>query len=101
MKLKLNDLVKITAGKDKGRTGKIDRVLPHSAQVVVKGINLYQRRLKKEGEKGSTITLERPLPLANVALICPQCHQPTRVGYEVGQTGQKQRICRKCDRIIT
>ena len=98
MKLKVNDQVLVTAGKDKGRKGKIDRLLPSQSAVLVKGINQYKRHVKSRGkdQPGGIITLDRPLPVANVALICPQCKHVTRVGYQVSKSGQKHRICKKC-----
>ena len=102
MKLKVNDTVKITAGKDKGRQGKIIKTFPQTQQVLVEGLNLYKRHQKATmGRPGGIIPKPRPLPTANVALICPQCHQPTRVGYQIDQpTKTKTRICSKCKKVI-
>ena len=98
MKLKVGDTVLVTAGKEKGREGKISRVLPREDPVVVEGLNLYKRHLKPRGESrpGQIIERERPLPVASVALRCPRCKEQTRVGYQVGREGKKERICRKC-----
>jgi large subunit ribosomal protein L24 len=98
MKFKVNDTVKITAGKDKGRQGKITKVFPQNQRVTVEGINLYKRHVKPQGEgkPGGIIEVERPLPLAKIALICKKCNQPTRIGYRLTKTGTKTRICKKC-----
>ena len=96
MKLKIGDQVKVTLGKDRGKTGKIEAVLPRLAAVVVAGANLYKKHVKKSGDKaGQIVELTRPLKVSKVALICPHCHQPTRVGYLADKKG-KIRICRKC-----
>ncbi|GAF94225.1 unnamed protein product [marine sediment metagenome] len=100
MKFKIGDTVKITAGKDKGREGKIQKVFPKSNKVLVEGINIYKKHLKgKEGVKSGIYELSRPLPTANIALICPSCKKQTRIGYRVSKT-QKSRICRKCKKAI-
>lgn len=100
MKLKVADVVSVTSGKDKGREGKVARVIPLRHLVIVEGVNKYKRHLRRRGkdQPGSIIERERPLPVANVALICPQCKQPTRVGYRENREGKKVRICRKCER---
>ena len=96
MKLKVGDQVKITLGKDRGKTGKIEAVLPKKNSVMVPGVNLYKKHVKKQGDKaGQMVELPRPLTLAKVALICPHCHQPTRVGYKLDKKN-KVRICKKC-----
>lgn len=98
MKLKVNDQVLVTAGKDKGRKGKIEAVFPQKTTVRIKGINQYKRHFKSRGkdQPGGIVTRDRPLPVANVALICPKCKKPTRVGYQLSKSGQKHRICKKC-----
>ncbi len=102
MKLKINDTVRITAGKDKGREGKIIQMFPRQDKVLVEGLNLYKRHQKAVmGRAGGIIDKPRPLSTANVALICPQCQQITRVGYQVDKQGKnKVRICRKCKKAI-
>ncbi|OGF98857.1 50S ribosomal protein L24 [Candidatus Gottesmanbacteria bacterium RIFCSPHIGHO2_02_FULL_39_14] len=101
MKLKKGDEVIITAGKDKGKRGKIDRTYPKKETVLLPGLNIYKRHLKRRDEKnpGGIIPLPRPLPVANVALICPKCGKQTRVGYKIDKN-KKSRICRKCHSAI-
>jgi large subunit ribosomal protein L24 len=97
MKIHVNDTVKVTGGKDKGKQGTVTKVLPQVDRVIVKGINTYKRHMKKQSDKnpGGIIQIERPLPVANVMVVCPTCKNPVRVGYEVvGDT--KTRICKKC-----
>lgn len=100
-KFKISDTIQVQAGKDKGRTGKILKVFPVSQKVLVEGVNQYKKHLKPKGnEPGSIVTLPRPLPTASVALLCPSCGKPTRVGFDASQT-PKVRICHKCRQIIT
>lgn len=97
MKLRKGDTVLVTGGKDKDRRGKIVRVLPGIERVIVEGVNKYKKHLKPRGKNqpGSIIERERPLPVANVSLICPECKEQTRVGHEM-KKDKKVRICRKC-----
>ena len=99
-KFKINDTVQITAGKDKGRTGKILKVLPTVQKVLVEGINQYKKHIKPKGnEAGTIVTLPRPISTASVAIICTSCGKPTRVGFDASQN-PKVRVCHKCRQII-
>lgn len=101
MKLIKGDEVKIVAGKDKGKTGKVEKVFAKEDKVLVLGVNEYKRHQK--GGYGNTkseiITITKPLPVANVQLVCPKCKKLTRVGYKI-EKGVKARICRKCGKEI-
>ncbi len=101
MKLHKGDKVIVTAGKDRGREGVVERVWADKSRALVRGVNQYKKHRKAQGEKqpGEILTLSRPLPIGNVALICPKCKQPTRVGYRI-INDKKVRICRKCDQNI-
>ncbi len=101
MKLKKGDLIQVMTGKDSGRQGRIERVFLADMTVLIPGVNQYKRHRKPQGEgrPGEIATLDRPLDISKVALICPKCKQPTRVGYQV-TSGKKSRICRKCDNLI-
>ncbi|PJC28341.1 50S ribosomal protein L24 [Candidatus Shapirobacteria bacterium CG_4_9_14_0_2_um_filter_39_11] len=102
MKLKKGDNIIVIAGKDKGRKGKIEKIFPKEGLVLLPGINVFKRHTKSRGEKqpGGIIDIIKPLPISNVALLCPKCGKPTRVGYRVSKDGTKSRICRKCQAII-
>jgi large subunit ribosomal protein L24 len=101
MKILKGDKVKILIGKDKNREGEIIRSIPKSSKVVVKGINLYKKHIKPtQSQKGSIIEKERSMNICKVALICPECHKPTRVGYQIDKSGDKSRICKKCKAVI-
>lgn len=101
MKIKKGDKVKVIKGKDRGKDGEIARVFPKNDRVLINGLNLYKRHLKPrgEGQKGEIKELSRPLPIANVQLICPKCKLITRVGYQI-DGDKKARICKKCKQII-
>lgn len=97
MKIKKGDTIVMMVGRDKGRRGKVERVVVGEQKVVVPGINMYKRHMKKRDEKnpGGIIDQVRPIDVSKVALVCPSCGKPTRVGY-VMVKDEKVRICRKC-----
>lgn len=98
MKLKKGDNIKVVKGKDKGKTGKIDRVFPKINKILVSNVNLYKRHLKARSQTkpSEIITLTKPLPEENVILVCPKCHKETRIGYKI-EKNNKLRICKKCN----
>ena len=97
MKLKKGDKVVVIAGKDKGKKGKIERVFPKESKILIPGINVFKRHLKRKDEKhpGGIVEISKPLPVGKVALICPKCGQKTRVGYKI-VANEKLRVCKKC-----
>ena len=102
MKIKKGDTVLVTSGKDKGKKETVERVLGSSNKVLVIGVNQYKRHVKKNpytGQGSEIVTITKPLPVANVALICPKCKKQTRVGYKV-EKDRKIRICKKCKKEI-
>jgi large subunit ribosomal protein L24 len=101
MKLKKGDLVKIVLGKDKSKTGKIEKVLSRINKVLVTGVNQYKRHLKarSQGQSSEIVTITKPLAIANVALICPHCKVQTRIGFSIVKN-DKIRVCRKCEKKI-
>ena len=101
MKIKKGDNVLITAGKDKGRTGKIMKAFPKDLKVLVEGINLKKKhvRPKRDGEKGQVVEIPATIDISNLKMICPKCGKATRVGYETVKD-IKNRICKKCKQVI-
>lgn len=101
MKLRIGDEVLVMGGKDKGRRGTIERVFQDENKVLLPGVNIYKKHQKGfPGRPGGIIEFSRPLPVASVALVCPNCGARTRVGYKLMNDGEKVRICRKCKRQI-
>ncbi|MDO8551592.1 MAG: 50S ribosomal protein L24 [bacterium] len=100
LKIKKGDKVKVTVGKDKGREGTVEKVFPKDQKVLVAGINIFKKhaRAQKGGKKGGIIDVVKPLPLSNIAPICPKCGKITRFGYNM--TPERTRICRKCKEVI-
>ncbi|KLO22635.1 50S ribosomal protein L24 [Marinitoga sp. 1197] len=102
MKIKKGDLVKVISGKDKGKEGKILRVIPKLNKVVVENVNIVKKhqRPTQQLREGGIIEQPSPIHISKVMIICPSCGKPTRVGYRFLEEGKKVRICRKCNEII-
>lgn len=109
MKIKKGDKIKILAGKDKGKIGKVLQVFQSANRASIEGLNLLVKHMRprKQGEKGQRIEFPAPLNLSNVILVCSKCDKPTRVAYkylEVTKNDVKQkrkvRICKKCKQAI-
>jgi len=97
IKIKKGDTVKMLAGKDKGKSGKVLRVFPDEKKVVVEGLNLIKKhqRARRQGQKGQIITLPRVVDISNVMLICQHCKSGTRI--KVMRTEDVPiRVCKKC-----
>ncbi len=100
-KIKKGDTVLIVKGKDKGKKGKVIKVIPKEARIIVEGVNLVKKHLKPKrvGEKGKIVEIPAPLSWANVRLICPSCSKPTKVGFKF-EREKKVRYCKKCNKSI-
>jgi large subunit ribosomal protein L24 len=102
LKIKKGDKVKVLTGKDRGAEGEVMRVLPAVGKVIVDGVNVAKKHQKatKATMQGGIIDKDMPIPVANVALLCPACGKPTRVGYQVDPDGTKTRVCKKCGGVM-
>jgi large subunit ribosomal protein L24 len=99
-KLKKEDTVEITTGKDKGKRGRILKILRDKDRVVVEGANIVKKAKKRKNQqdRGGIIEVEAAIHYSNVAIVCKKCG-PTRIGYKIeGET--KTRICKKCGEVL-
>ncbi len=97
MKIKVNDKVLVTAGKNKGKTGKVMKVLDKTHRITVEKVNIRTKHIKKTTTAaGQRIKFEAPLDVSKVMLVCPNCNKAVRVAYKVPKTGKKFRVCAKC-----
>ena len=101
-KLKTGDTGQVLGGKDRGKRGKVLHVYPQQQEALVERLNLakhFDRRTRAD-QPGGIIEREVPLAIAKLAVVCPRCSKPTRVGFRVEQgqaaAGAKQRLCRQC-----
>jgi large subunit ribosomal protein L24 len=95
-KLKKEDSVEIIAGKDKGKRGRILKILRDKDRVLVEGVNIVKKTKKKRNQqdRGGIIEVEAAVHSSNVAIVCKKCG-PTRIGYRI-EGANKTRVCRKC-----
>jgi large subunit ribosomal protein L24 len=102
MKIRTGDTVRIMAGKDKGKQGRVLRVLQEKNRVVVEGANMRVRHIRKTpNQPGQRLTYEASLHISNVSIIDPKTKKPTRVGYKIDEkTGNKFRVARGSGDII-
>ncbi|MCL5406033.1 MAG: 50S ribosomal protein L24 [Deltaproteobacteria bacterium] len=100
--IKKNDTVKVIAGKDKGKTGKVLRVIPKKGRAIVEKLNIVKRHLRpsEQARQGGILEKEAPIEMSNLMLICSKCTDPTRVGYRVLDDTKKVRFCKKCKEVI-
>ncbi len=104
-RIKRGDTVEVIAGNDRGVRGSVQHVFPKEGRVVVQGVRIvkkHQRPVRAGRGQVQTgiIELEAPLHISNVMLVCPHCHERTRVGFTRREDGRKVRVCKKCSEAI-
>ncbi len=100
MLIKKNDTVMVTAGKDKGKTGKVLKVIPEKNRVVVEKLNFVKEFIRRDQGKniqGGIMEKEGPIHVSNVQIYCSECAQGVRVRAKKLEDGRKVRVCSKCD----
>ena len=103
MKIRKGDTVVVVSGDDRGARGTVHRVLPAEGRLVVSGVNLVKKHQRRTGDVRTQVGIierEAPIAISNVALVCPRCNKPTRIGYRVMENGTKVRVCRQCDETV-
>jgi large subunit ribosomal protein L24 len=100
--IKKGDKVFVTSGKDKGKSGKVLEVLKDKSRVIVEGLNLAKKHMRKrsEAEVGGIKELPMPLHISKVSLFCSSCSKPVRFGIKTLKDKNKIRICKKCQQEI-
>ena len=101
LKIKKGDNVVVVAGRDKGRTGEVLRVLPAERRVVVQGVNMVKRHTKpRMGDPGGIVEKELALHISNIAHVDPASGKPTGIGYKLLEDGRKVRVARRSGEVI-
>ena len=102
MNFKKGDKVNVIAGKDKGNSGKILRVLRNSDRVVVEGVNVVKKHQKPTAanQTGGIVEIEHPIHVSNVMIADPKTGKSTRIGHEINKNGKKVRISKKSNEKI-
>ena len=101
--IRKNDNVLVVAGKDRGKRGRVLKVIPEKNRLIVEGVNLIKRHTKTnpgKNVKGGIVEREASLHASNVQLVCPECSKTTRVGRKILADGRKVRVCRKCEGVV-
>jgi len=98
MSIKKGDTVIVLSGKDKGKQGKVETVLPKESKVVVEKVNVVSRHTKprQQGDEGGIIKKEAPIYACKVMRVCPKCNKPTRSAHKLLADGKKVAVCKKC-----
>lgn len=102
-RIRKNDKVMVTVGKDKGKVGKILKILRKKDRVLVEKINMAKRHTRPnpyKQQQGGIVEKEMPIHISNVMLMCDACAGPVRVGSRVDANGKKERFCKKCNKTI-
>jgi len=96
-RLKKGDIVRVIAGKEKGKTGKILSTITDRQRVVVEKINLIKRHKRPDAKgKGGIVEKEGSIHISNVMYLCSKCGTGVRIGYKILDDGKKARVCAKC-----
>ncbi len=102
MKLKKGDVVTVLTGKERGKKGKILRIIPTENRLVIEGLNMLKTytRPSQQNPKGGIVSVEGKLHRSNVQLVCPRCSKPTKISYQFLADKTKQSTCKNCHEII-
>ncbi|HLC42199.1 MAG TPA: 50S ribosomal protein L24 [Methylomirabilota bacterium] len=102
MSVRRGDTVAVIAGRERGKRGKVLRLVPARQRVVVEKVNMIKRhqRPTQKLRQGGIIEREGPLHVSNVMVVCPKCDRPTRTGVQQLADGKKVRVCKRCQETI-
>jgi len=101
MHIKKKDTVLVLSGKDKGKRGEVLKIYPDKARALVAKLNLVTRHTRPTtGQPGGLLKKEAPMHVSKLALVCPKCGQPTRPRRDRLQSGERVRVCRKCNEVL-
>jgi large subunit ribosomal protein L24 len=106
VKIRKDDTVEVISGREaeKGKRGKVIKVMPDEGKIVIAGINVRKKHQKQVQAQGRTlkpgiIEFEAPLAIGNVMLVCPKCDKTTRVAVQ-REEGESKRVCKNCGKVI-
>lgn len=100
--IKKNDTVIVINGDEKGKKGRVFAVYPQKGELLIEKLNIIKRHMRpsKKYTQGGIIERESPIHRAKVALVCPKCDKPTKIGCSILENDTKVRVCRVCKEII-
>jgi large subunit ribosomal protein L24 len=96
--IRKNDSVMVIAGRERGKTGKVLRLIPDANRAIVERVNMVKRHVRPRGpqQTGGILEKEASLHISNLMIMCDKCNAPVRIGWKVLADGQKVRVCRRC-----
>jgi len=98
MRIRVNDMVEVTTGNDQGTRGRVLRIEREAGKIVVEQVNLVYKHVRRSqrNPQGGRLSIEMPIDVSNVVLVCPACDEGTRTGVRFTAEGAKERFCKKC-----
>ncbi len=101
-KIRKGDTVQIIKGKDKGKKGRVLKILSQGKRALVESINLVKKhkRQTRQEQQGGIVSIEAPINISNLMLFCKNCQRPVRVGFNVLKDKTKSRFCKSCKETI-
>jgi large subunit ribosomal protein L24 len=102
IRIKKDDKVKVLTGKDKGKIGKVLKVVKKTNRIVVENINIVKvhQRPSQANPQGGIVEKPMPMDVSNLMLMCNSCVKPTRIGIKQLEDGKRVRVCKKCNNQI-
>lgn len=103
MRINKNDTVVVLSGESRGKQSRVVKVDADNGKVTVEGVNVCLKHIRRSRRnlQGGRLSMEMPIPISNVQLICPSCGKRTRVGVRFAENGTKYRVCKKCNADIS
>ena len=101
-KVRRDDLVQVISGDDRGKKGKVLKILTKKNRAIVEGINLVKKHKRKtqNDQQGGVVSIETSISISNLSLVCKHCSRPARAGFRIGKDKEKVRFCKKCNEVI-
>ncbi len=102
LRVKKNDIVMVTSGKDRGKSGKVLEVFKGESRALIEGINLAKKHMRptRDNQKGGIVKIERPVSLGSIMPLCKACNRPVKIAFSISADKTKIRICKKCKQPI-
>ena len=100
--IRKNDIVKVIAGREKGKVGRVLKVDRETGRIFVEKLNMVKRHIKpgKTHPQGGIVEKEAALALSNVLIMCDKCNKPTRIGMRLDPGGKRFRVCKRCGDVL-
>lgn len=101
-KIKKEDIVQVTKGKDKGKKGRVLKIYSAANKALVEGVNMVKKhkRQTRQDQQGGVVSIELPISISNIMVVCKNCSQPARIGFKALADGTKARFCKSCNEAI-